>query len=81
MIKSYRTDKLLDPMPLPCGGTAYWDESSGFSFRCECGAIVGSIGMPAECRREMDKWDLMEKLGGKGWDYFSELDQYPTKEE
>ena len=61
-----------DPMRLPCGGTAYFDESSGISYRCECGAVVGSIGMPQECKHEMDKWDLMKKLGGKGWDYLEE---------
>ena len=60
-------------MRLPCGGVAYFDESSGISYRCEhCMAVVGSIGMPSECKREMDKWDLIEKLGGKGWDYLEE---------
>ena len=61
---------LLDPMPLPCGGVAYFDESSGISYRCECGAVVGSIGMPAHCKTEAEKWRVMELLGGKGWDYF-----------
>ena len=63
---------LLDPMPLPCGGVAYWDESSGINYRCECGAVVGSIGMPQACQDEADKWKNWEKLGGKGWDYFAE---------
>lgn len=62
---------LLDPMPLPCGGTAYWDESSGISYRCEdCMAVVGSVGMPKHCQNEAEKWRVMELLGGKGWDYF-----------
>lgn len=61
---------LLDPMPLPCGGTAYWDESSGISYRCECGVVVGSIGMPKHCKDEAEKWHVIELLGGKGWDYF-----------
>lgn len=61
-----------DSMRLPCGGTAYWDESSGISYRCECGAVVGSIGMPQACKDEADKWKNWEKLGGKGWDYFAE---------
>jgi hypothetical protein len=26
--------------------------------------------MPRDCKHEMDKWDLMKKLGGEGWDYF-----------
>ena len=65
-------DNLLDPMPLPCGGTAYWDESSGISYRCECGAVVGSIGMPKHCQDEAEKWRVIELLGGQGWDYLSE---------
>lgn len=60
----------LDPMRLPCGGTAYFDESSGISYRCECGAVVGSIGMPQSCRDEADKYRAWEAIGGKGWDYF-----------
>lgn len=62
---------LYDPMNLPCGGTAYWDESSGISYRCECGAVVGSIGMPQSCKDEATKWDNWKKLGGEGWDYFA----------
>ncbi len=61
-----------DTMRLPCGGTAYFDESSGISYRCECGAVVGSIGMPKVCKDEADKWHAREQLGGTGWDYFSE---------
>lgn len=64
---------LLDPMRLPCGGTAYWDESSGISYRCECGAVVGSIGMPKACQDEADKYEVLKVLGGKGWDYYAEL--------
>lgn len=60
-----------DPMHLPCGGTAYFDESSGISYRCECGAVVGSIGMPQSCRDEMEKYRVIETLGGKGWDYYA----------
>ena len=60
----------LDPMRLPCGGTAYFDESSGISYRCECGAVVGSIGMPQSCKDEADKYRAWEAIGGKGWDYF-----------
>jgi hypothetical protein len=63
--------ELYDPMPLPCGGTAYFDESSGISYRCEtCMAVVGSMGMPDHCKREAEKYRVMELLGGKGWDYF-----------
>ena len=60
----------FDPMPLPCGGVAYWDEGSGISYRCEaCGAVVGSIGQPKRCKDEAEKWDIQKLLGGQGWDY------------
>ncbi len=62
----------IDKMYLPCGGTAYFDLSSGISYRCECGAVVGSIGMPQLCKDEMIKWENWSKLGGNDWDYFSE---------
>ena len=57
------------PMYLPCGGTAYFDESSGISYRCECGAVVGSIGQPQSCKEEAQKYDAWKVLGGKGWNY------------
>lgn len=63
-----------DPMRLPCGGTAYFDEGGGgYGHRCEdCGAVVGSIGQPQHCKDEMTKWKNWAKLGGKDWDYFEE---------
>lgn len=66
--------ELYDPMRLPCGGVAYFDESSGISYRCECGAVVGSIGMPQACKDEADKWRAWEAIGGKGWDYLEEVE-------
>ena len=60
-----------EPMNLPCGGTAYFDEGSGISYRCECGSVVGSIGQPQSCKDEEAKWDSWSSLGGKGWDYFA----------
>lgn len=61
---------LLDPMHLPCGGTAYWDETSGISYRCEdCGAVVGSIGQPRKCAEEAEKYKMMGVLGGGSWNY------------
>ena len=63
------TVELFKPMYLPCGGTAYWDESSGISYRCECGSVVGSIGQPKHCKDEAQKYYNWESLGGKGWDY------------
>lgn len=65
----------MDAMYLPCGGTAYFDESSGISYRCECGAVVGSIGMPQVCKDEAEKWEVQKALGGQGWDYFAEEKQ------
>ena len=60
-----------DPMHLPCGGTAYFDEASGISYRCaDCMAVVGSIGQPQRCKDEAKKYEVWEALGGKGWDYF-----------
>ena len=56
-------------MYLPCGGVAHFDESSGISYRCECGAVVGSIGQPKSCRDRADFWEGWKQLGGKGWDY------------
>jgi hypothetical protein len=55
---------------LPCGASAYFDESSGISYRCNsCGAVVGSIGQPDRCSEESQKWKTLKALGGKGWDY------------
>ena len=57
----------MDVMALPCGGTAYFDENSGISYRCElCGAVVGSIAQPQHCRDEMAKWDMWQAMGGAG---------------
>jgi hypothetical protein len=65
----------LDPMKLPCGGTAYFDQESGISYRCwDCMAVVGSIGMPQYCKEQAEKYENWQKLGGKGWDYFAELE-------
>ena len=66
----------MDPMRLPCGGTAYFDESSGISYRCkDCMAVVGSIGQPQHCKDEMKKYENWAKLGGKDWDYFAEAEE------
>jgi hypothetical protein len=62
---------VYDPLKLPCGGTAYWDAYSGISHRCEvCLAVVGSIDQPQHCKDEAQKYEMWEKLGGKGWDYY-----------
>jgi hypothetical protein len=65
----------MERIKLPCGGTAYFDHGSGISYRCECGATVGSIGMPKHCQEEAEKWDNWKTLGGEGWDYFTEIEE------
>jgi len=53
---------------LPCGGQAFFDGE--YSYRCNaCMAVVGSIGQPARCKQEADKYETWKSLGGKGWDY------------
>jgi hypothetical protein len=65
------TTQSMPKMILPCGGVAYFDESSGISYRCtHCGAVVGSIGQPQSCKDEALKWEVLEKLGGKKWEYY-----------
>lgn len=62
----------MDPIYLPCGGFARFDLSSGISYRCEdCGAVVGSIGMPGHCKDELDKYNkILPALGSKiKWDF------------
>lgn len=61
---------MYEPMYLPCGGTAYFDEGSDCSYRCEhCMATVGSIGQPRSCKEEADKWDTYKAQGMWEWDY------------
>mgnify|MGYP006282751199 CR=1 FL=1 len=65
------TDYKLDP--LPCGGVPVFDEGSGYSYRCDaCGAVVGSLGMPATCKEawheEMEKemmWEVLSDAHSK----------------
>lgn len=60
----------MKPLHLPCGGKAYFDESSGISYRCEdCMAVVGSIGQPQRCKDAAKKYDNWEQLGGRNWNY------------
>jgi hypothetical protein len=32
--------------------------------------------MPEACKQEEAKWEMWKALGGKGWDYFAEPDEY-----
>ena len=62
--KMYRQEQFA-PIDLLCGGKAYFDESSGISYRCEtCGAVVGSVGMPQGCKELYDMETVIEKLKG-----------------
>lgn len=73
-------DALVDMsslMKLPCGGIAYYDENSGMNYRCaQCMAVVGSIAQPQHCKDEAAKWDNWEALGGKGWDYYCDPEEW-----
>jgi hypothetical protein len=53
------------PVTLLCGSTAYFDEGSGISYRCEtCMAVVGSMGMPRSCQTLYDQADVINILKG-----------------
>jgi hypothetical protein len=67
-----------DILIMPCGGVAYYDEPRfGMNYFCaQCNTIVGSDQMPEECKHEEAKWQLIKILGGQGWDYFAEPDEY-----
>ena len=70
MSNYYESQSVYKSIYLPCGGVAEFDDGSGCSHRCmDCGATVGSIGMPRSCTNEMKKWNTLKSLGGKGWDY------------
>ena len=61
---------MSDKIKLPCGGTAYFDNDSGYSYRCvDCMAVVGSIGQPQSCKDAAQMYDNWEALGGSNWDY------------
>lgn len=41
---------------LPCGATAHFCYEAGYGYRCtSCNAVVGSVGMPRECKLALDK--------------------------
>ena len=41
---------------MPCGGVPIFDESTGYAYRCDqCFMVIGSIGMPSECKEMLDK--------------------------
>jgi hypothetical protein len=60
----------MNNLHLPCGGTGYFDESSGYSYRCEsCMAVVGSIGQPQRCKDENSLIETEAALSGKNYNY------------
>jgi len=67
-----------DMMLMPCGGVAYYDEPKfGANYFCaQCESVLGSDAQPQACKDEEAKWDLQYLLGGKGWDYFKDLDEW-----
>ena len=53
------------PIDLLCGATAYFDHESGISYRCStCFMVVGSIGMPSQCKELYDMETVVNKLKG-----------------
>lgn len=59
-------------MHLPCGSQANFDYSSGIGYRCEmCNAVVGSVGMPRDCKASIDLYEkVLPTLGSKvKWNY------------
>jgi hypothetical protein len=82
MMMTDRIKSDYDRMALPCGGIAYFDEGAGYGYRCElCNAVVGSIGQPKRCKDEAQKYENWAKLGGEGWDYFREPEEYEHENE
>ena len=82
-MKSNPTTHAFDgtPVPLyqylPCGNRATFNHASGMSYRCDqCWAVVGSIGQPRECKDEAEKWDMIKAMGGEGWDYLPDTEEY-----
>lgn len=56
---------LYKPIDLPCGSKAYYDIDSGIAFRCStCNAVVGSIGMPRDCKELLDMEESVNILKG-----------------
>ena len=55
----------MRPQVLLCGNIAHFDHGSGCAHRCEhCMAVVGSVGMPRECKTLYDMEAVVVKLKG-----------------
>lgn len=56
---------LPKPIELLCGSIASFDFDSGISYRCNtCFAVVGSVGMPRNCKDLYDMEKSIAKLKG-----------------
>jgi hypothetical protein len=56
----------IPPIELLCGSSASFDDSSGCAHRCDnCGAVVGSVGMPRRCKDLYDMEEVVAKLKGQ----------------
>ena len=64
--KSWPDEGSFPPVETLCGNTAYFDYESGISYRCDtCLAVLGSIGMPRECKELYDMEEVVSKLKGR----------------
>lgn len=55
-----------DELELLCGSIASFDHDSGISYRCNtCNAVVGSVGMPRQCKELYSMEEVVNKLKGK----------------
>lgn len=51
------------PIVTECGNIAVFDIESGISYRCTaCFAVVGSIGMPVDCRTVYEQAEMWRRL-------------------
>ena len=65
-IRHTSSPELYKDIELPCGAFAYFDHTSGISYRCySCMSTVGSVSMPRECKSLFDQERVVEKLKGK----------------
>lgn len=56
----------IPSIELLCGSTASFDDGSGCAHRCDnCGAVVGSVGMPRRCKDLYDMEEVVDKLRRK----------------
>lgn len=66
---------LLD-VTFPCGSRAKFS-SGDIAYVCtECKGVWGTTSMPESCRDEVHKWEEIQALGGAGWDFFQNLEEY-----